>query len=112
MRPWPPGPLKRCVCIQRGDHSVPKARQQRERRRLELRAATQQAKCQNLSPFEAPGPAAFAMQTSPQGVRAVRADFDMTRTVTGIATVRPFAAPKQVAIAMPTRNSDQIKVFW
>ena len=37
-----------------------------------------QAKRQNLSPYEAPGSAAFAMQTSPQGVRAGRRDFEMT----------------------------------
>ena len=40
-----------------------------------------QAKRQNLSPYEAPGSAAFAMQTSlrglPQGVYAGRRDFEM-----------------------------------
>ncbi len=37
-----------------------------------------QAKRQNLSPYEAPGSSAFAMQTSPQVVRAVRRDVEMT----------------------------------
>ena len=37
-----------------------------------------QAKRRNLSPYEAPGSAAFAMQTSPQGVRAGRGDFETT----------------------------------
>ena len=37
-----------------------------------------QAKRQNRSPYEAPGSAAFAMQTSPQGVYAGRRDFEMT----------------------------------
>jgi soluble lytic murein transglycosylase-like protein len=37
-----------------------------------------QAKRRNLSPYEAPGSAAFAMQTSPQGVRAGRRDFETT----------------------------------
>jgi soluble lytic murein transglycosylase-like protein len=37
-----------------------------------------QAKRRNLSPYEGPGAAAFAMQTSPYGVRASRRDFDMT----------------------------------
>jgi soluble lytic murein transglycosylase-like protein len=37
-----------------------------------------QAKRQNRSPYEAPGSAAFAMQTSPQGVPAGRRDFQMT----------------------------------
>ena len=41
-----------------------------------------QAKRRNLSPYEAPGSAAFAMQTSPQGVRAGRRDFETTATVT------------------------------
>jgi soluble lytic murein transglycosylase-like protein len=37
-----------------------------------------QAKRQNRSPYEAPGSAAFAMQTSPQGVHAGRREFEMT----------------------------------
>ena len=37
-----------------------------------------QAKRQNLSPYEAPGSAAFAMQTAPQGVHAGRGHLDMT----------------------------------
>jgi len=37
-----------------------------------------QAKRQNLSPREASGSAAFAMQRSPQGVRAGRRDFEIT----------------------------------
>src|SRR3954463_5175127 len=37
-----------------------------------------QAKRQNLSPYEAPGSAAFAMQTSAQDVRVGRRDFEMT----------------------------------
>ena len=37
-----------------------------------------QAKRRNLSPYEAPGSAAFAMQISPQGVRAGRGDFETT----------------------------------
>ena len=37
-----------------------------------------QAKRQNRSPYESPGLAAFAMQTSPQGVHAGRRDFEMT----------------------------------
>ena len=37
-----------------------------------------QAKRQDLSPYEAPGSAAFAMQTSPQVVRAGRRGFEMT----------------------------------
>jgi soluble lytic murein transglycosylase-like protein len=37
-----------------------------------------QAKRQNLSPYEAPGSSAFAMQPSPQVVRAGRRDFEMT----------------------------------
>ena len=37
-----------------------------------------QAKRRNLSPYEAPGSAAFAMQTSPQGVHAGRREFEMT----------------------------------
>src|SRR3954453_8420547 len=37
-----------------------------------------QAKRQGLSPYEAPGSTAFAMQTSPQVVRAGRRDFEMT----------------------------------
>jgi len=36
-----------------------------------------QAKRQNLSPYEAPGSATFAMQTSPQGAYAGRRDFEM-----------------------------------
>src|SRR3954449_2719946 len=37
-----------------------------------------QAKRQNLSPYEAPGSAAFAMQTPLQGLRAGRRGFEMT----------------------------------
>jgi soluble lytic murein transglycosylase-like protein len=37
-----------------------------------------QAKRQNLSPYEGPGSAAFAMQISPHGVPAGRRDFEMT----------------------------------
>src|SRR3954451_12116456 len=37
-----------------------------------------QAKRQNLSPYEAPGSTAFAMQTTPQFVRVGRRDFEMT----------------------------------
>ena len=36
-----------------------------------------QGRRQNLSPYEAPGSAAFAMYASPQGVRAGRRDFEM-----------------------------------
>lgn len=36
-----------------------------------------QAKRQNLSPYEAPGSAAYAMQVLPQGIRAGHRDFEM-----------------------------------
>jgi soluble lytic murein transglycosylase-like protein len=43
-----------------------------------------QAKRQNLSPYEAPGSAAFAMQISPQRVYAGRRDFVMTADRHGV----------------------------
>src|SRR6476659_10787590 len=43
-----------------------------------------QAKRQNLSPYEAPGSAAFAMQISPQRVYAVRTDFVTTADRHGV----------------------------